>query len=140
MGKFAAKVKGFKKLSERRQKAIVGRSISLLTSDILINTTVKTGNLRGSLMSSTLAMPQFKKGDTFVGNSSQVALTIAGMGSGDTFYFGYQAAYAARWNYGFTGADRLGRVYNQTGSGVVEKSAAKWRGFVKQAERELGGK
>lgn len=139
MGSFSAKVKGFTKRAKRNQKLIMGRSLDLLTSDMLDNTTVVTGNLRRSLMASTVMMPQFKKGITFDADSTgQIALTIAGMKATDPFYFGFQAAYAARWNYGFTGTDKLGRRYNQSGSGAVQASAAKWIGFVKQAERELG--
>lgn len=139
MGSFAAKVKGFTKRAKRNQKLIMGRALDLLTDDMLDNTTVISGNLRRSLMASTFMMPQFKPGVKFdADNTGPISLTIIGMSARDTFYFGFQAAYAARWNYGFTGPDSLGRTFNQSGSGMVETSAAKWVLFVKQAEKELG--
>lgn len=139
MGSFSSVIKDFTKRSKRNQKLIMGRSIDLLTSDMIDNTKVVTGNLRRSLKSSTVAMPKFKKGVKFrTPDSSRISLLIDGLSGDDTFYFGFQAAYAARWNYGFTGPDILGRKYNQSGSGMVQTSAAKWVSFVKQAERELG--
>ena len=141
MGRFSAQVKGFSRLAKRRQNLIFHRSLDLVTSELLDITKVVTGNLRRSLMASTLSMPQFKPDVEFSADSGgAVALVIATSKMGAPFYFGYQAAYAARWNYGFTGSDSLGRSFNQSGSGAVEAAALKWVGFVKQAERELGGK
>lgn len=139
MGRFLAQIKGFTKRAKRNRKLIMGRSLDLLTDDMLDNTTVVSGNLRRSLMASTFMMPQFKPDVTFdAENSGAISLAIIGMGDRDVFYFGFQAEYAARWNYGFTGVDSLGRKYNQSGSGMVQRSAAKWVAFVKQAEMELG--
>ena len=139
MASFGTQVKAWTKKAKRKRKLIMGRSIDLLTKDMLANTKVVTGNLRRSLMASTVMMPQFKKGVKFdADNTGSIALAVAGLSEGKPFYFGFQAAYAARWNYGFTGTDSLGRKYNQSGSGMVQRSAAKWVGFVKQAERELG--
>ena len=139
MGSFGSQVKAWTKKAKRKRKLIMGRSIDLLTDDMLDNTTVVTGNLRRSLMASTVMMPTFKKDVKFdAENSGAISLAILGMTEGKPFYFGFQAAYAARWNYGFTGTDSLGRRYNQSGSGMVQRSAAKWVAFVKQAERELG--
>ena len=140
MGSFGSQVKAWTKKAKRKRKLIMGRSLDLLTKDMLKNTIVVSGNLRRSLMASTVMMPTFKKDVKFdAENTGLIALTIAGMSEGDPFYFGFQAAYAARWNYGFTGTDSLGRKYtNNSGSGMVQRSAAKWVAFVKQAERELG--
>lgn len=141
MGSFTAQVLGFNKKVKRRQNLIFRSALDKLTSDLLGLTTVKTGNLRRSLLASVVMMPTFKPDATFdAPNASNIALVIASAEVHKPFYFGYQAAYAARWNYGFTGQDSLGRTFNQSGNGAVETVAQKWIGFVKQAERELGGK
>jgi len=94
---------------------------------------VKTGNLRRSLMASTSAMPTIKEGkETFA--DSGLELVIAGAELGSTVYLGFQAAYAARMNYGFVGTDSLGRTYHQAGYGFVDAVAQRWPQIVTQAE------
>lgn len=97
---------------------------------------IKTGNLRRSLMASTASMPSIKEGqETF--NDSGVELVIAGAELGETVFLGFQAAYAARMNYGFVGQDSLGRTYNQTGYGFVDAVAQRWPQIVTEAERTV---
>ncbi|ACI55694.1 conserved hypothetical protein [Rhizobium leguminosarum bv. trifolii WSM2304] len=100
---------------------------------------VKTGNLRRSLMASTSAMPTIKEGkETF--SDSGLELVIAGAELGSTVYLGFQAAYAARMNYGFVGTDSLGRTYNQAGYGFVDAVAQRWPQIVTQAEATVRGR
>jgi hypothetical protein len=100
---------------------------------------VKTGNLRRSLMASTSDMPTIKPGkETF--SDSGLELVIAGAELGSTVYLGFQAAYAARMNYGFVGEDSLGRVYNQTGFGFVDAVAQRWPQIVAAAEAKVRGR
>lgn len=96
---------------------------------------VKTGNLARSVVVDTKE-PQIIEG-LAKGNYS---LGIAGIKPGDTIYIGWQAAYARRMNYGFVGADSLGRVYNQTGYGFAEATAAKWPTIVQAEAAKLGGR
>lgn len=97
---------------------------------------VKTGNLRRSLMASTSAMPTVKpEKQTFT--DSGIEMVIAGAGLGSTVYLGFQAAYAARLNYGFVGEDSLGRVYNQAGYGFVDAVAQRWPQIVTDAEAKV---
>ncbi|NTG48578.1 hypothetical protein G6M04_14390 [Agrobacterium rhizogenes] len=97
---------------------------------------IKTGNLRRSLMASTSTMPTIVEGkQTF--SDSPVELIIAGAELGGTIYLGFQAAYAARMEYGFVGEDSLGRVYNQTGFGFVASVAQRWGEIVREAEQTV---
>lgn len=100
---------------------------------------IDTGNLRRSLMASTSAMPTIKPDqETF--SDSGLELVIAGAELGSTVYLGFQAAYAARMNFGFVGEDSLGRVYNQTGYGFVDAVAQRWPQIVAAAEATVRGR
>lgn len=57
-------------------------------------------------------------------------LTIAGMKLGDTSRFAWTAAYALRIELGFSGADSLGRIYEQEGNHFVGGAAAQWEDIV----------
>ncbi len=52
-------------------------------------------------------------------NSAVTAVAATGQA-----WIGYRAVYAHRVNYGFVGADSLGRVYNQSGQGFFEANIA----------------
>lgn len=97
---------------------------------------VKTGNLRRSLMASTSEMPTIKPEQTTFSDSG-VDMVIAGAELGGAVYLGFQAAYAARMNYGFVGTDSLGRVYNQAGYGFVDAVAQRWPQIVAEAEAKV---
>jgi len=133
MGSFAAQVKAWGEKAQRKTTLVFRESVQSLARDVTYRSPLVTGNLRRSLMSSTVAMPTVKPGADFTDNAGQIELTIAGLELGETFYLGYQAAYARRVNYGFTGQDSLGRNYNQAGQFFVEASAAKWQSFVNEA-------
>jgi len=97
---------------------------------------IKTGNLRRSLMASTSTMPTIIEGkQTFSDNP--VELVIAGAELGGVVYLGFQAAYAARMNYGFVGEDSLGRSYNQAGYGFVDAVAQRWPQIVAESETKV---
>lgn len=134
MGSFAAQVKAWGEKAKRNTELVFRESVQSLARDIFYRTPLVTGNLRRSLLSSATAMPSVKPGVEFTTDPmGQVEFTIAGLGAGDTFYLGFQAEYARRVNYGFTGMDSLGRNYNQSGQFFVETSAAKWGQFVAEA-------
>lgn len=100
---------------------------------------VDLGNLRRSLMASTSDMPSVKPDQTTFTDSG-LELVIAGAELGSTVYLGFQAAYAARMNYGFVGEDSLGRVYNQAGFGFVDAVAQRWPQIVTAAEAKVRGR
>lgn len=81
-----------------------------------------TGNLVRSLIIELdrAAIDQFWVTCAF---QSRTTSTISA-GDGDLvpLYLGYQAVYARRLNYGFTGTDSLGRTYNQSGRATSSAS------------------
>lgn len=97
---------------------------------------VKTGNLRRSLMASTSEMPSIKAEKTTFTDSG-IEMVIAGAELGSTVFLGFQAAYAARMNFGFVGEDSLGRAYNFAGFGFVDAVAQRWPQIVKEAEAKV---
>lgn len=64
-------------------------------------------------------------------------LTIDSLQFGDVVEYRWTAAYAARIEFGFVGADSLGRVYNQAGRYYVTTAAAKWVSIVEANARNI---
>jgi hypothetical protein len=94
-----------------------------------------TGNLARSLLAQIGQQVQITDATSFAG--TDVGVIAAQAVLGDTVYFGYQAKYARRQNYGFVGQDSLGRTYNQGGNHFVERAVAMWPQIVDQAVREV---
>jgi len=102
---------------------------------------IDTGNLRRSLMASTASMPAVREGEDQTFSDSGVEMVIAGAQLGGTIWLGFQANYALRREFGFVGADSLGRVYNETGAGFVEAVAQRWAThIVPAAEAAVKGR
>lgn len=93
---------------------------------------VKTGNLARSVVVDNVE-PKIIEG-VAVGDYS---LGIAAIKPGDTVFIGWSAKYSRRINYGFVGADSLGRVYNQQGHGFAEAAAAQWPSIVAREAAKL---
>ena len=143
MGSFAASIKNWSEKAKRNPvivfKSAVQKMANSLMSDVGTGvgaTPFLTGNLRRSLLASTTAMPLTRDGE-FTDRSSEISLTIAGLKPEDTVWLGFQANYARRLEYGFTGQDSLGRNYNQAGRFYVTTKANMWQTFVNQAAAEL---
>src|SRR5690606_20050872 len=98
------------------------------------NVPVDTGNLYRSLLASTTAMPKTAEGP-FPG--SDIASVVAALRLNDTLRLVFQANSARRVNFGFVGADALGRVYNQPGNHFVERAIAMWPQIVREAVEEV---
>lgn len=96
---------------------------------------VKTGNLARSVVVDNKP-PQIIEGLA----KGDYSLGIAAIKPGDTIYVGWQAAYSRRMNYGFVGADSLGRTYNQAGYGFAEATAAKWPAIVQAEAAKMGSR
>jgi hypothetical protein len=96
---------------------------------------VKTGNLARSVVVDNKP-PQLIEGLA----KGDFSLGIASIKPGDTIYIGWQAKYSRRLNYGFVGADSRGRVYNQSGYGFAEATAAKWPAIVQRHAVKMGGR
>lgn len=99
---------------------------------------VKTGNLARSVVVSNSPPVQDAKG--VVHASAGFSTGLADIKPGTTIFIGWQARYSRRLNYGFVGADSLGRVYNQSGYGFAEATAAKWPSIVNAEATKLGGR
>lgn len=55
----------------------------------------------------------------------RIGLEILGAKAGDTVYLSNNAKYAARIEFGFSGTDALGRVYNQRPRAMVRRNIAR---------------
>ncbi|MEF3124495.1 hypothetical protein [Rhizobium leguminosarum] len=142
---FAAQVSEWAKSEMERSKAVFQTAAQEVANEVRTPVAeggrmpLKTGNLRRSLMASTADMPRIQEGKTTFSDSG-IEMVIAGAELGSTIYLGFQAAYAARMNYGFVGTDSLGRTFNQTGYGFVDAVAQRWPQIVIQAEATVRGR
>lgn len=140
MASFAEAVGAWASATERRLSAVHKKAIEKLAMEMTRtraeggNVPVVTGNLYRSLLASTTGMPKTAEGP-FAG--SNVPSVIASLKLNDTVWLGYQAKYARRVNFGFVGADALGRVYNQQGAHFVERAIAMWPQIVRKAVEEV---
>lgn len=140
---FAATVSAWAAQSEKRLEQTYRRSVELLADEMRDTKPnggrlpFHTGNLARSLMASTQGMPQGAEGAAAFLSDQDVGTVTATLGLGQAVWIGYQAIYARRQNYGFVGADSLGRVYNQAGSYFVEGAIANWQQIVAKAAAEL---
>lgn len=133
-------VRRFNKNAMEKSTRILRRSVDLIGSE-LTNTKPYGGNvpfldgvLARSAKASTEGMPKVSENPT---EGENIGLVAARLKLGDSVWLGYRAIYARRQNYGFVGADSLGRVYNQQGSYFVEKAIEKWPEIVQQATDEI---
>lgn len=133
IGKWASK-------SEERITAVRRRSIEMLGEEMTRTkpeggrVPVDTSNLSKSVLADKNAMPKTAEGP-FAG--SNVGAVVATLANDQPLWIGYQAKYARRRNYGFVGADSLGRVYNESGDYFVEGAIAEWPQIVARAVAEL---
>lgn len=137
---FSAAIGQWAAQSKDRIQAVHRRSVELLGEE-MANTKpnggrvpFQTGNLARSLVASTEGMPKTSETPTAGGSVGAVTATLE---LGQSVWLGYQAIYARRQNYGFVGADVLGRVFNQPGSYFVEGAIANWQQIVSKAVAEI---
>lgn len=139
-GSFAATVSAWAKASEQRLEATRNLAIEYLAEEMTLTVgrggrlPFQTGNLARSILASTQGMPKTAEGP-FPG--SNVGLVTANLRLDQPVWIGFQANYARRQNFGYVGADSLGRVYNQSGAHFVEGAIAEWQNIVKKAASEL---
>lgn len=124
---FSDDIRNFVSKTQNRMIAVFRTSASFLHEEISDRTPVDTGFLRASL-SATLNEPVYMDGTSGEGT---VALSTAALD--DAIYIGFTMRYARRIEYGFVGADSLGRSYNQQGAGMMRLSAQNWQDHVKRA-------
>ena len=142
MSSFSKSISAWAAKAEDRTQAVYRRSVELLAEDMALTkpqggrVPFQTGNLARSLIASTQGMPKTSATPTAANN---IGAITAALSLDQSVWLGYQAIYARRMNYGFVGADVLGRVFNQQGSHFVEGAIAKWPQIVAQAAKELQG-
>ena len=93
---------------------------------------VDTGNLVRSLLAVKGGLPPQGSPDAEYA-AQDIGPVLLSVKAGDTVSLAWQAIYAHRQNYGFVGEDSLGRTYNQSGRGFLERAAAKWPQIVTKA-------
>ena len=109
-------------------------------------TPVKTGNLRNSLVAhlnsdGDMAMvtgPGNTSDDsTYRGGAEKSISNIMQAELGDRISYVYHATYARRLEYGFFGADSLGRVYSQAGRFWIARVGSRYRSIMRAAASRL---
>ena len=140
MGAFSDQLSAWAKATEKRTEAVYRRSVELLAEEMTRTKAnggrvpVDTGNLYRSLLASTAGMPKTAEGP-FPG--FDIGAVTATLKLNQPVWLGYQAAYAARRNFGFVGTDSLGRKYNEGGDHFVDGAIAAWPQLVAQAAKEV---
>lgn len=145
MTSFSAQVKNWTEKAKRNTRLVFVNAVQMMARELSETTGTgglvpyDTGNLRRSFMASTSSLPAVRPDVEFNDDPmGSITLTIAGLKIGDTVYLGWQAAYAMRLNYGFTGQDSFGRTYNQAGLLFAETAASNWDRYVQQSAAEIG--
>ena len=72
-----------------------------------------------------------------VSNDTEALGVFGRLKLGDKVTMAYRANYALRQNYGFVGADSLGRFYNQAPKLWVEAVSARWVSIMRAAASRL---
>lgn len=128
------------KQTQERIEAVQKRSIEMLAEEMIRTKPnggrlpVDTGNLARSQLASQTAMPKTSEGPF---NGSNVGAVVATMDVKKPIYISWQTRYARRQNYGFVGADSLGRVYNTAGNYFLEGAIAQWPQIVAAAMADV---
>ena len=140
MASFAETIGKWASRTPERVEAVHKRALEKLAVEMTRtkaeggNVPVDTGNLYRSLVASTSGMPPTSDQPSAGSNVNSV---IAVLSTNQPVWFGYTAKYARRMNFGFVGADSLGRAYNQQGNHFVERAVAMWPEIVSDAVQEV---
>jgi hypothetical protein len=127
-----------KETKERSEEAL---KIGVLDFAIELNETapIDTGFLRSSLTAGingvVPAGPNAEYGSVY--NDTRLLGVIDQLKLGDKITLVYQAPYARRLEYGFTGVDSLGRFYNQAGRFWITAAGQKYRSIMRRAATRL---
>ncbi len=102
-------------------------------------TPILTGYLRSSLTVGKNGLvpagPRAEYGSVY--NDTSALDVFGSLVLGDKVTMVYNAPYAMRQNYGFTGYDSLGRYYNQSGKFWVEAVSARYVSIMRSAATRL---
>lgn len=153
---FSGDLDAFAMMAKEKAIAVVRASIQEIASTVVWRTPVGvTGFLRASWQPDINKPPAMQQDQGRSINVSYddavpetninlvlttVSLRIAQLKPGDTFYLVNGARYAMRVNYGFTGQDAAGRIYNQRGRFWVEDAVKQWKPTVDAQVRAMTGR
>jgi hypothetical protein len=118
--------------------ALVRQCAQQLSQQVVEDTPVDTGFLRGSWQPSIGEPASGADASTNAYPASEISLVVAELRAGDKFFLINNCPYARRLEYGFVGPDKLGRVYNQKGRYYVTRNVKQWRRIVAKVAAELG--
>lgn len=138
---FTAQIEDFIRLVEGRAEAVLKNSAQRVFS-IAQNAVADGGNMpvvTGFLLGSLVSFLNDDESSKKEGAESYL-LALADFKLGDKMFGGWTAEYALRIEHGFVGADKLGRVYNQSGRHYMEKAASMWPKIVAEESERFRGK
>jgi hypothetical protein len=135
---FRAQIEDFAGLTEKQMRAVVVDSVQDVlegaqTSQPSVKVTGGTFE-EGKIPVDTRSLIQSLElgyNGSYQPTQGATELSVAGFQLGYTINARWTASYAMRIELGFSGADALGRVYNQAGRFFVSKNAARWPEIVK---------
>lgn len=145
--RFVADLESMVAGTQGRMAALARQAVQQISEEVIYATPVVTGFLRASWQPSLNGPPQKTDGrpskDTIDADKladkggKDIALVIAKMKAGDTFWLVNNAVYGPRIEYGFTGRDSAGREIHQKGRFFVRKTVSRWAEIVRKLAIEL---
>jgi len=140
---FRLRIPGWAAANKAKLLAIARQTCMQVGKEVVENTPVDVGFLRGSWQPSLNGMESDVAGEDDPGGAAamaRISLTVADMKIGDVFYLSNNAAYALRIEFGFVGKDKLGRQYNQRGRYFVTGTVARFKSICREVMADLGVK
>ena len=139
---FLASVNKWTKATKERSEEAFKIGVLDFAIELRDTTPIDTGFLRSSLTAGINGNvpqgPNAEYGSNY--NDQRLLSVIDQLKLGDRITLVYQAPYARRLEYGFTGYDSLGRgPFNQAGYFWIEKTGARWRSILRAAATRLRG-
>lgn len=137
---FSKQLQDWANQSLERIEAVHKTAVDMLAQEMVRtkanggNLPVDTGNLARGLLASQTAMPQTSDQPSA---GMDVGAFTATMDVSRPVWLGFQPRYAKRRNFGFVGADSLGRVYNESGDHFVERAVNMWPQLVEDAIKDV---
>jgi hypothetical protein len=137
-GSFSAGVKAWADKSARRLDAAVTLILHDVADEIIARSPVDTGLFRSNWqlgVDGPVLDTVKDTGRTDVNGMGEIPSRAAG----HRYFFTNSLPYALRLEYGFRGADSLGRVYNQPPMGILSMIPLAFPRIVRNAARVAGG-
>lgn len=136
---FSSKVNSWvRQTKERSERAFQEGALDFFIH-LRDTTPIDTGYLRSSLTlgrnGSIPAGPNAEYGSVY--NDVRALDVIGSLRLGDTVTMVYNATYARRLEYGFTGYDSLGRFYNQAGRFWITAAGQRYVSIMRNAATRL---